>query len=52
MRQFLFLYYGWFFQDLEKGCILTNMHTTESDSLQNDQNKLYPADLYKNAPMI
>ena len=28
MRQCLFLYYRWFFQNLEKGCIRTNMHTT------------------------
>ena len=28
MRQCLFLYYGWFLQNLEKGCIRTNMHTT------------------------
>ena len=28
MRQFLFLYYRWFLQNLEKGCIRTNMHTT------------------------
>ena len=28
MRQHLFFYYGWFLQNLEKGCIQTNMHTT------------------------
>ena len=28
MRQRLFLHYGWFLQNLEKGCIRTNMHTT------------------------
>jgi hypothetical protein len=28
MRQCLFLYYEWFIQNLEKGCIRTNMHTT------------------------
>ena len=28
MRQCLFLNYGWFLQNLEKGCIRTNMHTT------------------------
>ena len=28
MRQCLFLYYGWFLQNLERGCIRTNMHTT------------------------
>ena len=28
MMQPLFLYYGWFLQNLEKGCIRTNMHTT------------------------
>ena len=28
MRQHLFLHYGWFLQNLEKGCIRTNMHTT------------------------
>ena len=28
MRQCLFLYYGWFLQNLEKGFIRTNMHTT------------------------
>ena len=30
MRQRLFLHYGWFLQNLEKGCIRTNMHTTVS----------------------
>ena len=24
----MFLHYGWFLQNLEKGCIRTNMHTT------------------------
>ena len=28
MRKCIFLYYGWFLQNLEKGCIRTNMHTT------------------------
>ena len=28
MRQHLFFHYGWFLQNLEKGCIRTNMHTT------------------------
>jgi hypothetical protein len=28
MRQHLFLHYGWFLQNLKKGCIRTNMHTT------------------------
>ena len=28
MRQRLFLHYGWFLQNLEKGFIRTNMHTT------------------------
>ena len=28
MRYCLFLHYGWFLQNLEKGCIGTNMHTT------------------------
>ena len=28
MRQHLFLHYGWFLQNLEKGFIRTNMHTT------------------------
>ena len=30
MRQCLFLHYGWFLQNLEKGCIRTNMHTIVS----------------------
>ena len=28
MRYHIFLQYGWFLQNLEKGCIRTNMHTT------------------------
>ena len=28
MRQRLFMHYGWFLQNLEKGFIQTNMHTT------------------------
>ena len=38
LRQFsiffvcLFLYYGWFLQNLEKGSIRTNMHTTVATS--------------------
>ena len=28
MKQHLFFDYGWFLQNLEKGCIQTNMHTT------------------------
>ena len=28
MRQCIFFYYGWFLQNLEKGCTRTNMNTT------------------------
>ena len=28
-----FLYYGWFLQNLEKGCNRTNMHTTVHDQV-------------------
>ena len=28
MRQHLFFHHGWFLQNLEKGCVRTNMHTT------------------------
>ena len=34
MRYHLLLHYGWFLQNLEKGCIRTNMHTTVSILLQ------------------
>ena len=33
MRQRLFLYYEWFLQNLKKGCIRTNMHTTVAEAV-------------------
>ena len=37
----LFLYYGWFLQNLEKGCIQTNMHTTVSMKVFYKDIKIY-----------